>query len=88
MRTLRRELRKVFRRIRASQGHSVQVDLGYSPASPPAALYHGTAERNVRAIRAKGLVKGKRHHVHLSPDAATAVKVGRRHGKPVPEEAA
>jgi len=70
-------------RIRASQGHSVNVDLGYQPAEPPEVLYHGTAERNVRSIRGRGLVKGRRHHVHLSPDKATAVNVGRRYGKPV-----
>src|SRR3954464_15902936 len=29
------------RRIRASQGHSVDVELGYAPATPPDVLYHG-----------------------------------------------
>lgn len=32
-------------RIRANQGHSVQVDLGLAPQVPPARLYHGTASR-------------------------------------------
>ena len=31
----------------------------------------------------QGLQAGERHHVHLSADRETAVKVGRRHGKPV-----
>src|SRR3712207_4665913 len=37
-------------RIRARQGHSVNVDLGLSPKHPPERLYHGTAERNLAAI--------------------------------------
>ncbi len=69
--------------IRASQGHSVKVDLGYSPAEPPEILYHGTALKNLDLIRAKGLVKGNRHHVHLSHDKDTALAVGQRYGKPV-----
>ena len=69
-------------RIRASQGHSVDVELGYEPAMPPARLYHGTASRFVEAIRAGGLMKMLRHHVHLSADEATARAVGQRHGKP------
>ena len=69
--------------IRANQGHSIEVDLGYSPIAPPEILYHGTAERFLTSIRQQGLVKGKRHHVHLSADAVTAAKVGQRHGKPV-----
>ncbi|OON70985.1 RNA 2'-phosphotransferase [Hymenobacter sp. CRA2] len=70
-------------RIRANQGHSVEVELGYAPQTPPELLYHGTAERNVAAIQAEGLVKQQRHHVHLSPDVETAHKVGERHGRPV-----
>jgi putative RNA 2'-phosphotransferase len=70
-------------RIRANQGHSLSVNLGYEPAKPPAQLYHGTAERNLMSIRLQGLKKGKRHHVHLSTDEATARSVGSRHGKPV-----
>jgi putative RNA 2'-phosphotransferase len=70
-------------RIRANQGHSVEVDLGYAPNIPPEILYHGTAERFLASIKQQGLVKGKRHHVHLSADADVAMKVGRRHGRPV-----
>jgi putative RNA 2'-phosphotransferase len=71
------------RRIRASQGHSVEVDLGYAPAIPPKQLFHGTATRFLTSIRAEGLKRGERHHVHLSADRETALKVGQRHGKPV-----
>ncbi len=69
--------------IRASQGHSVKVELGYEPSEPPPILYHGTAERSVRSIREQGLLKGSRHHVHLSEQETTAVAVGRRYGRPV-----
>lgn len=70
-------------RIRANQGHSVAVDLGYAPATPPTVLYHGTTECNLEAIRASGLDPRGRHHVHLSTAAATARQVGGRHGRPV-----
>ena len=70
-------------RIRANQGHSVEVDLKYDPAVPPEFLYHGTATRFADAIREHGLQKMNRHHVHLSLDRDTALKVGQRHGKPL-----
>lgn len=69
-------------RIRASQGHSIAVDLGLEPLVPPAVLYHGTALQHIPAIRTAGLLPGKRQHVHLSADPDTALKVGSRHGKP------
>jgi putative RNA 2'-phosphotransferase len=70
-------------RIRANQGHSVEVDLQLAPAAPPAVLFHGTVAAVLPAIRAQGLVRGQRHHVHLSADLETARKVGGRRGKPV-----
>jgi putative RNA 2'-phosphotransferase len=70
-------------RIRASQGHSVRVELGLEPVEPPEVLFHGTADRNLDSIRGEGLRPGNRTHVHLSADEATAVAVGRRHGRPV-----
>ncbi len=70
-------------RIRANQGHSVEVDLQLEPAAPPELLYHGTPEHFVEAILRDGLERMKRHHVHLSPDVPTATKVGARRGKPV-----
>lgn len=70
-------------RIRANQGHSVGVDLGLAVREPPSTLFHGTADRFLASIRAQGLVRGSRHHVHLSRDEATAVVVGSRHGRPV-----
>ena len=70
-------------RIRAIQGHSVEVDLGLPACTPPEYLYHGTAETTLPAIRSEGLTRQGRHHVHLSPDAETALAVGTRHGAPV-----
>lgn len=70
-------------RIRANQGHSVEVDLELEPVEPPAVLFHGTAESTVPAILKSGLKKMRRHHVHLSGDEHTARKVGARHGRPV-----
>jgi putative RNA 2'-phosphotransferase len=69
--------------IRARQGHSVEVDLGYQPATPPTVLYHGTATHHLESILEQGLLKGKRHHLHMSTNKETMIRVGMRHGKPV-----
>jgi putative RNA 2'-phosphotransferase len=69
--------------IRANQGHSIDVDLGLSPAEPPATLYHGTVAKFLDGIRAGGLLPGNRQYVHLSADPLTAEMVGRRRGEPV-----
>ena len=69
--------------IRASQGHSVAVDLGLEPRQPPPALYHGTVARFLDSIFAEGLRPGRRTHVHLSADRETATAVGARRGRPV-----
>lgn len=70
-------------RIRASQGHSVDVDLELPRATPPDVLFHGTGAGSVDAILREGLRPMRRHHVHLSRDVATARRVGARHGRPV-----
>lgn len=70
-------------RIRANQGHSVDVDLGLPPREPPAILFHGTVAKFLESIRCSGLIKGNRRHVHLSADKTTAEKVGQRRGQPV-----
>jgi putative RNA 2'-phosphotransferase len=71
------------RRIRASQGHSVAVELGLPPSPPPAVLYHGTASATVPVILREGLRPMSRQDVHLSAEKETAVRVGARHGRPV-----
>ena len=70
-------------RIRANQGHSVDIDLGYEQATPPEVLFHGTPQQFVPVIVEQGLKKMKRHHVHLHVDVETSTAVGRRRGKPV-----
>ncbi len=70
-----------FSMIKANQGHSVSVELKFEEIIPPDTLYHGTAKHFLPAIQQNGLLKGKRHHVHLSKDISTASKVGKRHGK-------
>jgi putative RNA 2'-phosphotransferase len=69
-------------RIRASQGHSVPVDLGYAAARPPDELFHGTVDRFLPAVLADGLRPQGRHAVHLSEDVGTARRVGARRGRP------
>lgn len=69
-------------RIRASQGHSVEVDLQYPPQTPPEILYHGTATRFLDGIRKAGLQRMERHDVHLSAETKVTLQVGGRHGKP------
>ena len=69
-------------RIRARQGHSRPVESDWKEVPPPDRLYHGTAAHHLPSIRREGLQKRGRHHVHLSPDAATARGVGARHGSP------
>lgn len=71
------------KKIRAAQGHSVQVDLQLDQKEPPNALYHGTADRFLDSIMRNGLLPQSRNYVHLSADINTATIVGKRHGKPV-----
>lgn len=68
-------------KIRATYGHSVEQKIEYSPAVPPAILYHGTSHKAVEKIMGEleGLVPMNRQYVHLSSDLKTAIKVGRRH---------
>jgi len=69
--------------IRASQGHSIEVDLQMEAATPSIYLYHGTADKSLESILSNGLQKRSRQHVHLSDTIETAKAVGGRHGKPV-----
>lgn len=70
-------------KIRAAQGHSVDIDLQLKPVEPPEFLYHGTATRFLDSILKEGLKPQQRQHVHLSKDVETATAVGQRYGKPV-----
>ena len=70
-------------KIRANQGHSIDIDLALSPIAPPSILFHGTAIRFLARIQAEGLRKMNRQHVHLSSTQSQARRVGARHGQPV-----
>lgn len=67
--------------VRASQGHSIKVDLQLTAERPPRSLYHGTTEENYPKIMKTGLDKVKRLQVHLSDDYDTAYSVGKRYSK-------
>lgn len=69
--------------IRANQGHSIPVDVELDEVKPLEELWHGTGEKYVLSIDRQGLIPKSRLYVHLSKDEETAVKVGKRHGKPV-----
>ena len=70
-------------RIRARQGHSIQVNVELEEATPPDILYHGTSKDFAGSIMKQGILKGKRLYVHLSTTVEMAAKVGQRHGEPV-----
>jgi putative RNA 2'-phosphotransferase len=70
-------------KIRARQGHSVDVDLKLVPVIPPKYLYHGTSLSAYESIKQQGVNAGKRQYVHLSQTMDTAFKVGSRHGEPL-----
>lgn len=70
-------------KIRANQGHSIQVDVELKETKPPQYLFHGTASRFLPSIQREGIRKMERQYVHLSADFQTALAVGRRHGSPV-----
>jgi len=70
-------------KIRANQGHSIEVELDLQEKTPPTILYHGTVDKFVDSIRNSGIEKRSRNHVHLSAETETAIKVGSRKGTPV-----
>jgi putative RNA 2'-phosphotransferase len=69
-------------KIRACQGHSININLNLSPTIPPDILYDGTSIDTVKYIKDGGICRMNRDFVHLSPDVETAINVGKRHGKP------
>lgn len=70
-------------KIRANQGHSINVDVELKETIPPIKLYHGTATKYIDSILKKGILHKNRLHVHLSKDIETAIDVGKRHGEPI-----
>lgn len=69
--------------VRALYGHSIDVNLGLEPTTPPPVLYHGTAEKYIDSIMKEGLRPRKCNFVHLSETMDMAKQVGTRHGSPV-----
>ncbi|GAA0077039.1 hypothetical protein UT300005_14170 [Clostridium sp. CTA-5] len=67
-------------KIKANQGHSIEVNLKLEAIKPSNILYHGTSTKAVNGIYCSGIDKMKRQYVHLSSDIETATKVGKRHG--------
>lgn len=65
-------------KIRALYGHSIEMKIEKTPATPPRRLFHGTAPRTAAVIRREGLKPMNRQYVHLSADEETAQEVGRR----------
>ena len=70
-------------KIRANQGHSIDVDVELTPSTPPSVLYHGTAEQFLHSIQQQGITRQLRQYVHLSADVSSAISVGKRHGRAV-----
>src|SRR4030042_5391473 len=70
-------------KIRASQGHSLEVDLELKEKKPPEYLFHGTVQNKMGLIWEQGLKKMNRQHVQLSDSIVDAGIVGRRHGRDV-----
>ncbi|GFZ30233.1 putative RNA 2'-phosphotransferase [Clostridium zeae] len=68
-------------KVRANQGHSIDVDVELAESIPPKHLYHGTSRRFIDSIMDLGIQKQSRQYVHLSMDFDTARSVGERHGK-------
>lgn len=66
-------------RIRATYGHSVDVELATTDHPVPDVLYHGTDPDAVSKIRREGLRPMSRQLVHLSDTESEALDVGGRH---------
>lgn len=67
-------------KIRARQGHSINVDVGLTPVTDVDELYHGTSDKFIDSIIKEGIKPMSRIYVQLSKDIETAITVGKRHG--------
>lgn len=70
-------------KIRANQGHSINVDVQLEQKIPPEYLYHGTSLKNKDSIFKNGLHSASRQFVHLTDDVDSAFRIGSRHGIPI-----
>lgn len=67
-------------RIRARYGHSHEK-VSYTPAVPPAILYHGTNTKALPSILQEGIRPMSRQYVHLSAGTHFATLAGSRRGE-------
>lgn len=65
--------------VRATYGHSIDVEPEYREIDPEFPLFHGTSRRAWESIRDEGIKPMNRQYVHLSRTRDEAVRVGRRH---------
>lgn len=72
-----------YTKIRANQGHSIDVKVDLDELRPPQYLYHGTSVENINNILNDGIKRMSRLYVHLSDNTNTALQVGKRHGTPI-----
>lgn len=77
------EFDETQKRIRARQGHSIEVDVELTNVTPPSILYHGTSFSALTSIWMSGIEKRKRLHVHLTNETKVAEQVGSRYGVPI-----
>ena len=70
-------------KIRARQGHNVNVNVDLTEKLPPDILYHGTSFKYIKSIKGIGITSQSRLYVHLSDNIETAFNVGKRHGDPI-----
>ena len=68
-------------KIRANQGHSINVDVELIEKKPPDILYHGTATKYVSDINKYGILPKSRLYVHLTDSIEVAKATGVRHGE-------
>jgi putative RNA 2'-phosphotransferase len=77
----KRRLQLVGDRVRACQGHSLvgmpvtqdALEASWGTVTPSRSLWHGTSVGAVPGIAARGLLPGRRSHVHLAEDADSHV---------------
>jgi putative RNA 2'-phosphotransferase len=66
-------------KIKANQGHSINLNLKFKEVIPPNILYHGTSSSHYDKIKLSNSInKMNRHHVHLSDKLDTAIQVAER----------
>jgi len=70
-----------YLKIRANQGHSTNINMGFIERKAPDFLYHGTSEQSYESIKFFGICKMSRQFVHLTESVETASSTGKRHGK-------